>query len=80
MDVIEKEKLPETLRKIKNPPKVIYTKGNVDLLKEKCFAVVGTRHCTEYGIDIGTKFVKDLVRCNLCIVSGLAIRNRQDST
>lgn len=65
----ENEKYPEMLRKIKNPPKKLYYKGNIDLLKSNCFAVVGSRDLTEYGRNIEKKFVSDLALRDITIVS-----------
>lgn len=66
------EKYPEQLRKIKNPPKQLYVKGNVDILKEKGIAVIGTRKCTMYGRQICKIFSRNLLGYNLNIISGLA--------
>lgn len=38
---------PEQLRKIKNPPKQLYLKGNIELLKQNCIAIIGSRSCTK---------------------------------
>lgn len=70
--VLKGKKYEKILNKIKNPPQKLYAKGNVNLLGEKCIAVVGTRHCTDYGIQITKQFVEKLVKFNFCIVSGLA--------
>ena len=40
---------PEQLRKIKNPPKQLYLKGNIELLKQNCIAIIGSRSCTKNG-------------------------------
>jgi len=62
---------PLSLKKIKNPPKVIYFKGEIKN-KEKCFAIVGTRRCSFYGKEIAFKFAYDLAKLGITIVSGLA--------
>ncbi len=62
---------PLSLKKIKNPPKVIYFKGKIKN-KEKCFAIVGTRRCSFYGKEIAFKFAYDLAKLGITIVSGLA--------
>ena len=74
MDVIkyEDEKYPKQLRKIKNPPKQLYVKGNVENLKECGIAVIGTRNCTVYGRRICKTFSRNLFGYNLNIISGLA--------
>ena len=60
------------LLKIKNPPENLYCVGNIDLLNESCLAVIGSRNCTDYGISICKRFVKEIVNYGIPIVSGLA--------
>lgn len=43
---------PEQLRKIKNPPKQLYLKGNIELLKQNCIAIIGSRSCTKNGENL----------------------------
>ncbi len=64
---------PILLKNTTNPPLVLYCKGDVDLLKTDCLAVVGTRNCTRYGIEVTQKFTETLAKNNLTIVSGLAM-------
>lgn len=65
--------LPERLlQREVNPPVVLYYKGDVSLLKSRCFAIVGTRNCSKYGEDVAKKFAKDLSPY-FTIVSGLAM-------
>ena len=40
---------PESLKKIKNPPKKLYVIGNIELLNRKGIAIVGSRNCTKEG-------------------------------
>lgn len=68
---IEDKNYPEFLRKISNPPKVLYLKGEL-LPKELCFAVVGTRRFSHYGKQVALEISSDLAGANLTIVSGLA--------
>lgn len=70
---IEDDAYPSNLRNIQYPPKKLYVLGNEKLLKEKCISIVGSRACTEKGIEIAKKFAKDLCSHNLCIVSGMAL-------
>ncbi len=60
------------LKQIPNPPIVLFVKGNIKLLSEKCLAIVGTRHITHYGRDITEMFAGQLSRAGLVIVSGMA--------
>jgi DNA processing protein len=63
---------PEALRQIFDPPVLLYARGNVDLLRSTCLAVVGTRRPTPYGLAVAEKLSADLARAGLTIVSGMA--------
>ncbi len=63
---------PESLRQIGWPPEKLYYEGNIDLLKGKNIAVVGTRRMSEYGRMVTEQFVRGLVKNGWTIVSGLA--------
>lgn len=73
MNIIPKERCFELFHTIKNPPKKLYAKGNIDLLNKTCFSVIGSRNATKYGEEMTKKFVKELIKYDVCIVSGLAI-------
>ncbi len=77
---------PKSLLQIKNPPIVLYVKGNTKILKQvqddtfrvqndndRKIAVVGTRKITEYGRLVTEMFTADLVAHGFTIVSGLAM-------
>lgn len=65
---------PNFLKNIDNPPFVLYCRGHVELLNElnSNFAIVGTRHPTNYGKQVTEKFAKELTENGFNIVSGLA--------
>lgn len=67
------KQFPEKLLKIENPPKQLHYIGNINLLYEESFAVVGTRRITRYGIKNCKNFTKELALRNIPIVSGMAI-------
>lgn len=69
---IDDEEYPEQLRKIKNPPRQLYVKGNVNNLKQIGIAVIGTRDCSNYGRKACKFFTNNLVGYDLNIISGLA--------
>lgn len=75
--IIKKEdkNYPEQLKNIKQPPEVLYILGNEDLLKKPSLAIVGSRHCSEYGIKYTKQFAKEIAEQGITIISGLAIRN-----
>ena len=72
IDINEKE-YPKVLRKIENPPKKLYVEGDEKILNSNCIAVVGSRKNTKYGEKWCKKFVKELVKYDLKIVSGISI-------
>jgi len=63
---------PPLLKQIPDPPSRLYFCGNIDCLKEKCFAVVGTRRCSAYGKELALNIAGELASAGLTIVSGLA--------
>lgn len=69
---IEDNKYPEQLKKIKNPPKQLYLKGNIKLLNVPGIAIIGSRECTKYGEKMAKKFAKELSMYGLTIISGMA--------
>ncbi len=69
---IEDDEYPKALKEIYDYPISLYIKGNVELLKEKCIAVVGCRDVSDYGIKASKYFAYNLARNDICIVSGLA--------
>lgn len=66
---------PIQLKGIYDPPKTLYLKGNLDLLKEyiKNISIVGSRKVSEKGIQTTKEFTKYFVENGYNIVSGLAI-------
>lgn len=64
---------PALLREIKNPPKLLYCAGNIELLKTRCVAVVGSRKTTEYGRWVGRRLGEEAALGGLTVVSGLAL-------
>ncbi len=69
---IEDKEYPEELKKIKGAPKILYYKGVLPSLNEKCIAIVGTRRCSPYGQQVALKISGELVDAGITIISGLA--------
>lgn len=65
------EYYPESLKPYPDMPPILYYKGNPDLFNLPCFAVVGTRYPTRYGLRATEDFVSKLSE-RFCIVSGMA--------
>lgn len=70
---IEDDRYPEQLRNIKNPPKQLYAKGNIELLKSNIISIIGSRACSENGIKLAQQFTKELVYQDITIASGMAV-------
>lgn len=63
---------PSLLKKIFDPPLLIYTKGSFSEADQYSIAVVGTRGPTSYGKIQAEKLTTELVVQNITIVSGMA--------
>ncbi|MDO4690203.1 MAG: DNA-processing protein DprA [Fusobacterium sp.] len=71
---IDDDIYPESLKNICEPPKKIYYKGNIDLLKnERMISVVGTRRNSSYGKLCCEILVKKLIKADVVLVSGFAM-------
>lgn len=64
---------PKRLRQIPNPPLYLYYYGDETLLQQPCLAMVGSRSCTKYGLEITKEIAFDLAQAGITIVSGFAI-------
>lgn len=70
----ESENYPEQLRKIENPPAVLFVLGNAEGLNSTpLLTVVGTRNVSEYGLAVTDYLVKPLAKAGAVIVSGMAL-------
>lgn len=63
---------PANLRKISDPPFLLYVHGNLQPRDDLALAIVGSRKMTSYGADVIKSLVPDLTAGGLTIVSGLA--------
>jgi DNA processing protein len=68
------EHYPARLRECDDAPLMLFYRGNADLNQQRVINIVGTLHCTAYGKDVISRFVRDLKSLcpQLLIVSGLA--------
>ena len=64
---------PRSLINISNPPKRLYAIGNTRLLNSTGIAIVGSRKASDYGIENCKYFAEKLARCNITIISGMAL-------
>ncbi|MCG3129014.1 MAG: hypothetical protein CHACPFDD_03910 [Phycisphaerae bacterium] len=63
---------PEGLRKIPDPPIVLFVKGELRTTDALAIAVVGSRQCTIYGSEQARRFGELLAGAGFTVVSGLA--------
>ena len=68
------EKFPQSLRKIKNPPVLLYYRGTLpDFNSAFLASIVGTRKLSSYGRKHTFSLASDLASAGAVIVSGMAI-------
>ena len=65
-------KYPPALQNIPDPPGLLYCKGQLEPRDQLAIAIVGSRHCTPYGMRIAERLASGLSRIGFTIVSGLA--------
>lgn len=84
MEIIEinigDEIYPKQLLALEDPPQKLYAMGNIELLKESLFSVVGTRDITEYGLRYGEEICKELVLRDIPLVSRISCWSRYISS
>jgi DNA processing protein len=66
------EGFPDLLEEIYDPPLILYARGNLDILRKPCIAIVGTRKPTIYGLQMAQGIAGDLGGRGITVVSGLA--------
>ena len=69
----DEHQYPQLLQEIHDPPLVIFTQGNTNLLNKEQIAIVGSRSATINGRDIACKLAEQLTEQGLVITSGLAL-------
>lgn len=65
---------PRRLAEANNPPKVLFVLGNANFDSPHTVSVVGTRRCTQSGMEFGRSFVEEISPLfpDLWVFSGLA--------
>jgi DNA processing protein len=69
---VDDDSFPELLRRIPDPPLVLFLSGDVDVLHLPALAIVGSRNPTEGGRRNAYEFARHLAAAGFTIVSGLA--------
>lgn len=54
-------------------PAVLFHRGDIDVLSGPRVAIVGTRRCTRYGLDVACELGEGLAAAGVSVVSGLAL-------
>lgn len=67
----KEEGYPELLKKIYDPPLLLYVKGR--LPEERCVSIVGSRDSTRQGNETALRLAGELCRGGLAVVSGMAL-------
>jgi DNA processing protein len=69
---IEDERYPTVLKKIYDPPPILYVKGSITKADNLAIAIVGARRCSHYGLEQAGRFAHLLASAGFTIVSGMA--------
>lgn len=69
---IDDRTYPKQLKQIYDPPKILYVKGNKEILNNVGIAIVGCRNSTKYGELIAKNLGYYLAKNNVNVISGLA--------
>ncbi len=68
----ESRQYPKRLRTISDAPLGLYYKGRLPEENGKAVAIIGARNCTRYGVEMARFFGRELAKCNIAVISGLA--------
>jgi DNA processing protein len=71
---LQRNDLPELLRHIHDPPRVLFLRGRAsqEVLGQPAVAIVGARACSPYGAQVARMLGRELAAAGLIVVSGLA--------
>lgn len=64
---------PELLKQISDPPPLLYTRGNIDIIDKPQVAMVGSRRTSRQGMENAIRFSRELASNGFTITSGLAL-------
>lgn len=66
------EKYPEKLRRLHNPPIILYYLGELPDEKKCALAIIGARECSDYGAYAASAFGEQIGKADVNIISGMA--------
>lgn len=64
---------PPRLRRIADPPIVLWWSGREPAFRAPMVAIVGSRRCTRHGRDVAARFARELSEAGVQVVSGMAL-------
>lgn len=67
---VKDKEYPESLKNIEYAPYGLFYKGDISLLQGRVVSIVGSRNCSEYGIEVTKLLTKELNSYNITIISG----------
>lgn len=66
------DEYPESLKTIYDPPLVLYVRGEILAQDRHALAMIGSRKCTHYGLNVTDRLAYQLAQTGFTVVSGLA--------
>ena len=63
---------PEILKTIPQPPTMLFSRGNLELLSRPAIAIVGSRDHSDYGREVARAVARCAARAGVVVVSGMA--------
>ena len=69
---LEDKRYPPVLKRIYDPPPVLYVKGTLTRDDNLCISIVGTRRCSLYGQEQASRLAHFLASAGFTICSGMA--------
>lgn len=67
------EDFPKCLKEIKDPPVIIYYKGNINCINsENAVAIIGSRNATMHGLKVSERLGELFAKDDYVVISGLA--------
>lgn len=69
---MESDLYPKRLKEIPDPPLALYAKGNVELLKDEIFGIVGSRKSLTLSLSVAQDFSRELISGGFTLATGTA--------
>lgn len=70
---IENDMYPEKLRAFQDAPMGLWLKGRLPEVDKPCAAIIGSRGCTSYGLELAREIGGKLAGIGVNVISGMAI-------